>query len=532
MSLYSMLACLIGFAIAFACVPVIIRFSRRAPAWRRSPDFHHTHKQPIPRLGGLALLAAFLGTEGFVALTSSGAWLQTPSDFAVFFGSLAMFGLGFWDDLKPLGARKKLLGQVLIACGVCACGLSISALSIPFTGTKVALHGAGIVLTMLWLVGITNLINLIDGADGLAGGICLMLMLLLAYTGRFQENVGLLACGMAGALLGFLKYNFPPARIYLGDGGAYFLGFLIGVLSLVNSHKGSVFAALAAPMFVLALPILDTSIAILRRGLRGLPIFRPDRRHLHHHLQGIGFSHRKVVWSFYGVTLIFLLLGFGAVTSAGHWVPGLLGVGMLVLLICAGNLSFSRSWFDIGNVVGNSLEMRREIQYALSLMRWLELDGDRCKSLDDLWASLLFTAQKLDFTAVTLTLKDARWHWQHPEAREPSQSRRQDLQGEFSGALELRAAYCARSAHIPPGVVLGLAPCDPARCPCVSEDRLFEILTELVAEGWTKAVARWRRANPTPLSPAPEPASVAADPTASSAPSQLRLPGSIAMERE
>ena len=304
---------------------------------------------------------------------------------------------------------------------------------------------------------------------------------------------------MTGALLGFLKYNFPPARIYLGDGGAYFLGFLIGMVSLVNSHKGSVFAALAAPMFVLALPILDTSITILRRGLRGLPIFRPDRGHIHHHLQGIGFSHRKVVLSFYGVTLIFLLLGFGAVSSAGEWVPGLLGVGMLVLLICAGNLSFSRSWFNIGHVIGNSLEMRREIQYALALMRWLELDGERCQSVDELWTNLLFTAQKIGFSSITLTLADGRRHWQRADFREPSRYLSQDLQAKFSGVLELHAPFCERVTGTPSASNPGLPGCNPAHCPCVGEQRLFEILTELVAEGWIKAVTRWRRGNTTPL---------------------------------
>ena len=355
MSFLSFPACLLGFVISVLLIPVILRYSRGARSWRRSPDLHHTHKGPIPRLGGLALVAAFLGTEAFIAICNPEERTQTPARNAIVLTALAMFGLGFWDDLKGIGARKKLLGQLLIATVVCACGLTISHLSVPFTGAKVALHGWGILLTIFWLVGVTNLINLIDGADGLAGGICLMLMVLIAYLGHREGNFELLASGMAGALLGFLRFNFPPARIYLGDGGAYFLGFLIAIFSIVNSRKGTVFAALAAPMFVLALPILDTSLAILRRSLRGLPIFRPDRRHLHHKLQGIGFSRRKVVWSFYGVTLIFLLLGFAAVSSSGQWLPGLVGLGMLVLLICAGNLSFSRSWFDVGHVIGNSL---------------------------------------------------------------------------------------------------------------------------------------------------------------------------------
>ena len=136
-----------------------------------------------------------------------------------------------------------------------------------------------------------------------------------------------LVSGMAGALIGFLWFNFPPARIYLGDSGAYFLGFQIGLFALINSHKGTVLVAMVAPLFVLALPILDTSLAILRRGLRGLPIFRADQRHLHHHLLQMGLSRRRVVFYFYGVTLLFLAMAFAAYWSRGNLIPVLLGIG-------------------------------------------------------------------------------------------------------------------------------------------------------------------------------------------------------------
>ena len=169
-----------------------------------------------------------------------------------------------------------------------------------------------------------------------------MLMVLLAYVGHQSGTIELLVAGMVGALLGFLRFNFPPARIYLGDGGAYFLGFQIGLFAILSSHKGTVFAALTAPLFVLALPILDTALAILRRGLRGLPIFRPDRKHLHHQMLGMGLSRRKVVLYFYAITLIFLVMGFAAFWSRGQLIPVLMGLATLILLACAGGLHFSR----------------------------------------------------------------------------------------------------------------------------------------------------------------------------------------------
>src|SRR5258707_2855404 len=155
---------------------------------------------------------------------------------------------------------------------------------------------------------------------------------------------------MAGALLGFLCFNFPPARVYMGDGGAYLLGFQIGLFSIASSHKGTIAAALIAPLFVLALPLLDMVLAILRRGLVGLPLFRPDRRHIHHRLPEMGLSRTRVVLSLYAVTLIFLAMGFAAFWSGGQLVPLLLGMAVLILFLCAGRLSFSRRWFPFVTV--------------------------------------------------------------------------------------------------------------------------------------------------------------------------------------
>jgi UDP-GlcNAc:undecaprenyl-phosphate GlcNAc-1-phosphate transferase len=353
----------------------------------------------------------------------------------------------------------------------------------------------GVLITVLWLVGMTNLINLIDGVDGLAGGICLMLMGLLAYVGHQSGGFELLVSGMAGALLGFLWYNFPPARIFLGDGGAYFLGFQIGLFAILSSHKGTVFAALVAPLFVLALPIVDTALAILRRGLRGLPIFRPDRRHLHHHLLEMGMSRRKVVLYFYGVTLVFLAMGFAAFWSRGHWVPVLLGVGTLMLLLCAGKLHFSRHWFAVGRVVGDSLEMRQEIHYALILMRWLALEGGRRSSTEELWADLVFATQRLGFTFVKLTLADGERVWEQPQRCEPSRSVAQVLQGGRFGTLELKAPDCAMEAD----PAQRPQECEKVFCPCVSDGRVFEIVCELLAEGWVKAAGRLSGGDQAPL---------------------------------
>ena len=491
-----LMAGLLGLGIVLVFVPFILKYSGRMHLAGRSPDLHHTHKAPVPRLGGIALAAAFLA----INLLTIFLFPRTGNmrDQLIVVGtSLAMFGLGLWDDLKSLGAKRKLLGQMLIAVVVCFYGIGITNFKIPFSGEIVSLGSWGVLLTILWLVGMTNLINLIDGVDGLAGGISLMLMALLAYVGHQNGDFELLAPGMAGALLAFLWFNFPPARVYLGDSGAYFLGFQIGLLALVSSHKGTVFAALVAPLFVLALPIVDTLLAILRRGLRGLPIFRPDRRHIHHRLLESGFSRRKVVLSLYAVTLVFLLLGLLAFASGGQLIPVALGISVLILLLCAGKLNFSREWFAVGRVLGNSLHMRQEIQYALSLTHWLALEGRRHPSIESLWPDLVFAAHRLGFSSVKLTLADGVRVWQDPEVNGDGHCCRQELRGGRSGLLELQAP--ARNGELSAGGDRSMNRTATEHSP-ISDPNLFEILSELVAEGWLKATQDWEERAQAPLS--------------------------------
>lgn len=403
--------------------------------------------------------------------------------------ALAMFGLGLWDDLFALGARRKLLGQVLIASVTYFCGIGIVHFRIPFTEHVMDLGLWAWPVTVFWLVAMTNLINLIDGVDGLAGGICLMLMILLVYVSWQTGFVGIVAAGMVGALLGFLRFNFPPARIYMGDGGAYFLGFLIGGMTIVCSQKGTLFAALAAPLFVLALPIIDTSLAILRRGLRGLPLFRPDRKHLHHRLLNLGHSRRAVVIGLYTFTAFFLLLGFLAFYWHGQYFALFLGIGTLAIIVTAGKFNFSREWFAIGRVLGNSLEARADIQYAICLSRWLALEGNRARTVEELAEDVVFIARKLGFASIRLRLEDEEKQWPLTgTGTELGRSFKYPLPGHKYCFLELSVAD--HDAKASPADGLGN----------LSEAALnkFSILSELVAESWGKAVADWKKRHQLP----------------------------------
>jgi len=496
MELYPTLGCaLVGAGVVALLIPLILRVTRHSGIGR-SRDFHHTHAVPVPRLGGLALAVAFIAVELFVVWILPQQRPTIPGRLWVILSSLAMFAVGFWDDLQALGARRKLLLQVLIALAVHFAGIGVDSLTLPFSGRIIELHGWGVILTVFWLVGITNLINLIDGVDGLAGGIALMLMALLVYVGHKNGTFLFLSAGITGSLLVFLYYNFPPARIYLGDGGAYLLGYQIAVFSLVGSHKGTVVAALIAPLFVLALPIVDTLLAILRRGLRGLPLFRPDRRHIHHRLLAAGISKRKVVLSLYGVTLVFLMIAFAVFWSQGQWVPVSLGAAVLALLLCAGRLSFTREWLAVGRTLGNSLAIRHEVQYALSLAAWLRHEGDRCSSVEELFQDLTFAAGRLGFTSIQLELVDGTRRWSRPGSCGFKSFHQQLACGDF-GVLTVEAPVCLKPAACPlrqeplTPLILGTERATNCpECPKQYDPRLCEIMSELLAESWVRAAGR------------------------------------------
>ena len=461
----------LGFFVCWSLIRVILSRAEKAGS-NREKDFHHTHKEPIPRLGGLAFVSAFIVVALAIYFCTNILAGDALTLMVILFGSLAIFVLGFADDIRPLGAKFKLLAQIAIASAVYSCNVRIELFKDPFTEVDLHLGLLGYFATVFWLVALTNLINLIDGIDGLAGGICLMLMLLMANLGA-TDNLSysmLLSIGLAGGLVGFLKYNYPPAKIYMGDGGAYFLGFLIGCLSIVNSNKGDIAAALIAPAFALALPIVDVSLAVLRRGLRGLPIFRPDQKHIHHHLITLGISRERTLLNLYTVSLLCLFLALGLFCLQGRLLPLYTGLLFLVLLI-AGHLSgFTRNWFKIPSQLGQLLSLRKETRFALTLDRWLVLAAERDGSLETVWEDYRFMVRKLGFSKVTVTLPGC-----------PARSWQAERFDEKSGDFQ-------QAAHeISDGTTIEFV-ADRRIMPEV----VFTLLGDLACETWYKAAVKCR----------------------------------------
>jgi UDP-GlcNAc:undecaprenyl-phosphate GlcNAc-1-phosphate transferase len=508
-----------GFAVSFVVIAFMLGAGRRKLVCRCS-EFHHSDSVnlPVPRYGGVALAAAFVV---FICLACGDLFGFRPnSQFWVISGTaLAMFGLGFWDDIRPLGARRKLAGQLLIASVAYLLGLSINHFKVPFVERIIDLGFYSWPITVVWLVAMTNLINLIDGVDGLAGGISLMVMILLSVVGGGVGIVSPLAAAMAGALVAFLRFNFPPAKIYLGDGGAYFLGFLIGGITIFTSEKGTVVAALISPLFVLALPILDTTLTLLRRALNGLPLFRPDQGHLHHRLLQSGFSRRNVTLGAYVFTAYFLGLGMIAFWWRGQYFPLAMGGATMAVLILACRFRFSRKWFNVAAMVGDSLKSRTEINYALAHSRWLAMEGERGRDIQSICEDTAMVARRLGFVSMRIQFENNETVWKMTEGPNPGgcwqQSKgdednslppvgsgtgcsdvfRHQLPGQPNCFIELE------SPKAPPN--LGNAGTDRCQIPQAVRSQIsptkFGIVSEVLAEGWAKSVKDWHRKNKQPI---------------------------------
>jgi UDP-GlcNAc:undecaprenyl-phosphate/decaprenyl-phosphate GlcNAc-1-phosphate transferase len=295
------------------------------------------HTEPMPRLGGVALLIS-LAVALITVLVAFPEWLSVfgRPQIALLGGALAVHLLGLLDDLKPMRARYKLAGQIVIAIAVYWAGLRIGAVLLPGGGSVVLPEWLALTCTVVWLVGITNAVNLIDGLDGLAAGSSLIaLAALFAVSVTFERAAAaLLCCLLAGATLGFLRFNFHPATIFLGDSGSLLLGFMLAGLGVLGSEKVEGFAALLVPLLALGLPVIDTGVAIFRRHLRRHPIFLADRGHIHHRLLALGQSPRRVAIILYGTSAI---LGASAVVLANYGVhvlfPLMIGFAALALFL-------------------------------------------------------------------------------------------------------------------------------------------------------------------------------------------------------
>ncbi|MGL5795561.1 MAG: glycosyltransferase family 4 protein [Waterburya sp.] len=294
------------------------------------PNARKIHKDPVVRVGGVSIFAGTITAlsiiwllGGFNAFESS----KVNELWVVIIGSILFFIIGFADDLFNLTPISRLLMQVAVAAGCWYMGVRIEFLSLPFYSySLVQIYWLSLPVTVFWLVGMANAINWIDGVDGLAAGVSGIAAFVMLVVTLFMDQpaAGLIAAALAGGALGFLRYNFNPAQIFMGDGGAYFMGFTLAAVGVIGLVKTTAITAVLLPYLILAVPILDMSAVILSRISKGKSPFIADKSHLHHWLLKSGISQRQTVLFIYSLTVWVgsLALGFSNIPSGWGYAIG------------------------------------------------------------------------------------------------------------------------------------------------------------------------------------------------------------------
>lgn len=328
---------LIGFIISGIILVLIIPFIRRisiAIGAVAIPNHRTMHSTIMPRLGGLAVFISFMSS---ISIMSPKLIPSLPAFWGLLVSAFIIEIVGVLDDVYTLTAKWKLLGQILTAVIVALSGFTIDQVHIPFAQDIYFPGWFSILLTVLWIVGLINALNWIDGLDGLATGIagisCITLCIIAGLTGNII--VLIFSATLLGSLAGFYIFNSEPASIFMGESGSAFLGFVLAVISILG-FKQAIFVSFIVPLLILGVPLLDTLLAMTRRGLQGRPLYEADRGHVHHRLTDIGVSRRSTVYTLYGISSFLGICAIILTKASTSGITLVMLLLMVALLILAG----------------------------------------------------------------------------------------------------------------------------------------------------------------------------------------------------
>ncbi len=378
------------------------------------PSARKVHGRAIPRIGGVAIFFSivlpFTGAL-FVYTDLLNEIIVNPAIMYLAGGGLIVFLIGLWDDIRRLPAVVKLFFQIIAAAVAYAGDIQIGQILLP-GGYVISFKYLPFLVTVFWFVLVVNAINLIDGLDGLAAGVVffssLVLLVLAVMGGRFVVAMGFAA--LAGATMGFLRYNFNPASIFMGDGGSYFLGYMLAGLSIMGSMKGQTTVALLIPIIAMGVPLFDTIVAPIRRFLRGRPMFQPDKSHIHHRLLGLGLNHRTTVLILYAVTVILGLVALGSVFVKDYQaslVLAALAVGMFWAFRKMGYLEYlavdkiGGYLYDMGDLMGVTSHRRTFLD------RQIEMDS--APDYEALWHHTMSALELLKIDRAEMRINGGVW---------------------------------------------------------------------------------------------------------------------------
>ncbi|RKG83290.1 MraY family glycosyltransferase [Corallococcus terminator] len=399
-------AFLVSLLVALALTWIV---RERALAWGwldQTSSSRKVHVRPVPRLGGIGIVGGFFAPLCALFLVDSGVGVQflaqTDLIVGLFVGGAVIAALGLYDDLKGAGAKLKFSVQFAVALSLYALGFRIEVLANPF-GAELSLGLLSLPLTVVWVVGVINALNLIDGLDGLAGGVAFFGVgthFLLALM-RGDVLLCLLMAALAGAILGFLVFNFNPASIFMGDTGSMFLGFVLAAVSIKTSSKSGTAVALLVPVMALGLPIMDTLLAMVRRSLLGRPMFSADKEHIHHRLMSrLLLTHRTTVLVLYALCSLFMVTALGLHFANSVQSALLLsGVGVVIVVLMR-----KLGYLDMRHA-GSVQQTRQRNQQLRTLVKAVTGAVRAAGSLQDVWNAVRPLAQGLDAAQQELRLR-------------------------------------------------------------------------------------------------------------------------------
>lgn len=370
---------------------------------------HHLHTEAVPRLGGVAVFLAFTIVTIIVMMGvhffRPNVILPVRTVLYILGPGALVFLLGLYDDFRPIKPTAKFAVQALAAALLFSGGFGV--LRIPLLFGSQEFSWVGLPLTVLWVLWITNAFNLIDGVDGLAAGSALFSTLAVFVVSLNNNNtvVTLLAVGLAGAVLGFLRFNFNPATIFLGDCGSLFIGFVLSALGCAGAQKTPTALAVAIPVVSFGLPLLETTLSVIRRWLSGQPLFGADKQHIHHKLLQRGFSQRQVVITLYGVSAAFALLSLFLLYPGGTSVGVVFFVLGAIVWVGVQHLGY-HEFFELGRVAYRTFEQKKIIVNNLAIRRATEA-LENVLTIDQMRVVLEEAFESSDFDAFELKMLDS-----------------------------------------------------------------------------------------------------------------------------
>jgi UDP-GlcNAc:undecaprenyl-phosphate GlcNAc-1-phosphate transferase len=404
--MYSLLfLTLVSFILSLLLTPLVRNVFRRFGIVDQPDNARKLHHRPIPRVGGVAIALSYALAFGLLLLTNlrGGAivWDALPFACKLFPAAGLVFAIGLLDDVVGLKPVYKLLGQIAASLVAYSAGIHVTAVGAQHLGSWLSVP-----ITVLWLVACMNAMNLIDGVDGVATGVGLFATITSLAAALMQHNVelALATLPLAGCLLGFLRYNFNPASIFLGDCGSLFIGFLLGCYGVLWSQKSATMLGMVAPLIAFSIPLLDTSLAIARRFLRRQPIFRADRGHIHHRLLDRGLSPRKVAFLLYGICAIAALFSLVIVNS--HYEMLVIVVFCVATGIGVQHLGYIE--FDMAGRMLLQGSFQRLLNARISIHNF-ELTLARASTADECWSVLKKAYQDFGFCQIEMQLAGQKY---------------------------------------------------------------------------------------------------------------------------